>query len=120
MALEVESCRPLYLAIIHHQTITDYEKVVKTIVDLGCVIKGIIIDGMRSLFGTFSSYRIQMCQYHMLRIVERYLTKSSRLKTARGLKCLDEKACRHGERRLPERIRALEGGTQPRPRTAAW
>lgn len=88
LALEEESCRPLYIAFIHHETIADYEKAVKTIADLGYVIKGIVIDGMRSLFDAFSSYKIQMCQYHMLCIVERYLTKNPHLKAARGLKDL--------------------------------
>ena len=88
LALEDESCRPLYIAFVHHETIADYEKAVKAIADLGYVIKGIIIDGMRSLFDTFSSYKVQMCQYHMLCIVERYLTKSPHLKASRGLKGL--------------------------------
>ncbi len=88
LALDDESCRPLYLAFIHHETIADHEKAVKTIADLGYVTKGIVIDGMRSLSDNFSSYRIQMCQYHMLRIVKRYLTKSPRLKVSRSLKNL--------------------------------
>lgn len=49
---------------------TDYEKAVNTITEHGYAVKGIVIDGMRSLFDTFASYMVQMCQYHMLCIVE--------------------------------------------------
>lgn len=47
-----------------------------------------MIDGMKSLFGEFSAYKIQMCQYHMIQIVRRYLTWRPRLLAARELKVL--------------------------------
>jgi hypothetical protein len=41
------------VAFVKHETIADYVKAVETITGMGYVIKGIIIDGMRSLFDTF-------------------------------------------------------------------
>ena len=79
---------PLYVAFVKYETVADYVKAVGTITSMGYAIRGIIIDGMRSLFDTFPQYRIQMCQFHMRSIVDRYLTKSPRLKAAVALKKL--------------------------------
>ena len=86
LALDDATCRPLYVAFIKHETIADYVKALETIKGMGYAVRGIVIDGMRSLFDTFPQYRIQMCQFHMRSIVDRYLTKSPRLKAAVALK----------------------------------
>ena len=86
LALDEATCRPLYFAFIRHETIADYEKAVETIERVGYEVRGIVIDGIHGLFSTFARYRIQMCQFHMRSITERYLTKRPRLKAARALK----------------------------------
>ena len=53
-----------------------------TMTDMGYAIRGIVID--RSLFDTFPQYRIQMCQFHMRSIVDRYLTKNPAMLRLRG------------------------------------
>lgn len=88
LALDDATCRPLYVAFIRHETVADYVKAVDTITGNGYTVKGIVIDGMRSLFDVFSQYRIQMCQFHMRSIVDRYLTKNPRLRAAVALKAL--------------------------------
>lgn len=88
LALDDATCRPLYVAFVRHETVADYVKAVDTITVNGYTIKGIVIDGMRSLFGVLSQYRIQMCQFHMRSIVDRYLTKNPRLRAAVALKAL--------------------------------
>lgn len=40
----------------------------------GFRIYGIVCDGMRGLFPALKTYRLQMCQYHMIQIVRRHLT----------------------------------------------
>lgn len=86
LALDDASCRPLYVAFIKRETIADYVKAVETITRMGYTVRGIVVDGMRSLFDTFPQYKIRMCQFHMRSIVDRYLTKSPRLKAAVALK----------------------------------
>ena len=66
----------------------NYVDAERSIEERGYTIKGIVIDGMKSLFGEFSAYKIQMCQYHMIQIVRRYLTRHPRLVAARELKAL--------------------------------
>lgn len=85
VALDSETGKVLYLEFIRHERISDYVNAVKSIEDRGYKIKGIIIDGIRSLFDQFSSYKIQMCQFHMRSITRRYLTNKPKLKASRAL-----------------------------------
>ena len=86
LALDDASCRPLHVAFIKRETVADYVKAVETITRMGYTVRGIVVDGMRSLFDAFPQYKIRMCQFHMRSIVDRYLTKSPRLKAAVALK----------------------------------
>ena len=76
----------LYLEFIRHETVEDYRTAIASIENRGYCIKGIIVDGMRSLFSEFARYPMQMCHFHMISIIRRYLTKNPRLKAARELK----------------------------------
>ena len=64
---------------------SDYQDAVTNIENRGYKIDGIIIDGLQTLFTIFSSYKIQMCQFHMKQIVKRYLTLNPRLLASRAL-----------------------------------
>lgn len=86
LALDEESGYPLYVEFIKSETNMDYTNAIHSLEERGYVIKGLIIDGKQSLFGMFSGYKIQMCQFHMKQIIKRYLTQNPRLKAARALK----------------------------------
>ena len=88
LGLDTASGIPLYLGFIKNETNQDYTDAISSIEERGYAIRGIIIDGKQSLFGIFSAYKIQMCQYHMKQIVKRYLTLHPRLMAARELKAL--------------------------------
>ena len=79
---------PLYMDFIRSETNADYANAVSSIEGRGYVIKGLVIDGRQSLFGLFSAYKIQMCQFHMVQIVHRYLTRNPKLRAERSLKTL--------------------------------
>lgn len=79
VALESGSGRLLYMAHIAHEHIDDYEAAVNHIEASGYHIDGIVIDGLPKLFTVFSAYKIQMCQFHMVAIVRRKLTKNPQL-----------------------------------------
>lgn len=86
LGLDEETGLPLYVAFIGHERVQDYIDAVCSIEQRGYCIRGIVIDGMQSLFSEFSAYKIQMCQFHMMEIVKRYLTKRPKLIAARELK----------------------------------
>lgn len=85
VALESGSGRLLYMAHIAHEHISDYEAAVAHILSCGYTIKGIVIDGLQKLFEVFVDYKIQMCQFHMVAIVRRKLTKNPQLMAGREL-----------------------------------
>ena len=86
LALDEETGFPLYVAFIGHERVQDYRDAVSSIEARGFLVRGIVIDGMQSLFGEFSSHKIQMCQFHMQQIIRRYLSRHPRLVAARELK----------------------------------
>ena len=90
LALDEESGKPLYLAFVKHEKVQDNKDAVDSITERGYTINGIVIDGMQQLFREFAAYKIQMCQFHMIQIVRRYLTKNPKLHAARELKALME------------------------------
>jgi hypothetical protein len=60
--------------IFHKETIADYAEGVDWFVAHDFQIDGIMCDGLRGMFRIFSKYRVQMCQFHQVAIVKRYLT----------------------------------------------
>jgi len=88
LAVDSENGFPLYMSLIKHETIADYRVAVSSIEERGYVIRGIIIDGMPSLFKVFRDYSVQMCHFHMMQIARRYLTKKPKLMAARELKSI--------------------------------
>ena len=88
LAIDEATGRVLYIAFIKHETIQSYIDAVEAIVTAGYMIKGIIIDGKQELFTAFKDYPIQMCQFHMLQIVKRYLTQNPKMIAARELQLI--------------------------------
>ena len=88
LALDDRSGMPLYIAFVANERVQDYVDAVHSIEKRGYTIDGIVIDGKRSLFSEFSSYKIQMCHYHMIQITRRYLSQHPRLIAARELKAM--------------------------------
>ena len=84
-ALDSQTGKILYLAFIKHERASDYQDAVTSIENIGYKIDGIIIDGLQSLFMQFSTYNIQMCQFHMKQIVKRCLTMNPKLLASRAL-----------------------------------
>ena len=85
LALESGTERLLYMKHIAHEHISDYEEAVRHIVGCGYLILGIVIDGLQKLFVVLSEYRIQMCQFHMVAIIRRKMTKKPQLGLSRNL-----------------------------------
>lgn len=85
LALEAGSGRVLYMSHIAHEHISDYEEAVQYISAQGYAIEGIVIDGLQKLFVVLSEYPIQMCQFHMVAIIRRKLTKNPHLKAGQEL-----------------------------------
>ncbi len=85
LAIDDASGEVLYLAFIKHETTQSYVDAITAIEAAGYIIQGIIIDGKQELFTAFAEYPIQMCQFHMIQIVKRYLTKNPKMNASKEL-----------------------------------
>jgi len=71
--------RILWRKFVRYETLADYKEGVEWLEDHGFQIDGVVCDGLRGMFQMLSKYRVQMCQFHQLKIVRRYLSKSPEL-----------------------------------------
>lgn len=85
VAFEAGSGAVLYMQHIAHECVQDYKRAIESIENRGYIVQGIVIDGIPSLFKAFSSYKIQMCQFHMVALIRRKLTKNPVLPAGKEL-----------------------------------
>ena len=71
--------RILWRKFVRYETLSDYKEGIDWLENHRFKIEGIVCDGLRGMFTMLSNYRVQMCQYHQLRIVQRYLTRKPEL-----------------------------------------
>lgn len=65
----------LYYAIVSHETNSAYKQGIDHLATLGVDIQSITCDGRRGLRTLFTRIPCQMCQFHQVQIVTRYLTR---------------------------------------------
>ena len=78
----------LYKKYVRYETNALYLSGIAEISRRGISIQGIVCDGRRGLFGLFGNIPIQMCQFHQIQIVRRYLTRKPKTQAAIELKQL--------------------------------
>jgi len=71
--------RILWRKFVRYETLADYQEGIEWLEIHNYKIEGIVCDGLRGILQLLSGYRVQMCQYHQLRIVQRYLTRDPEL-----------------------------------------
>ena len=62
-----------------------YQQGVKELQSKGYIIKGIVSDGRKGLARSFGSIPVQMCQFHQVAIIRRYITKNPKLAASQEL-----------------------------------
>jgi hypothetical protein len=78
----------LYKHYVRYETNALYLSGITEIVRRGIIVQGIVCDGRQGLFGLFGDIPIQMCQFHQIQIVQRYLTRKPKTQAAIELKKL--------------------------------
>lgn len=64
---------------VKHETIALYLEGIEWLENNGFKIWGIVCDGLKGLFNALPKYKVQMCQIHQQRIIQRYLTLNPQL-----------------------------------------
>jgi hypothetical protein len=67
------------------ETLADYAEGIDWLEEHDFKIEGIVCDGLRGIFQIFSKYRVQMCQFHQVKIIKKYLTSRPELPASREL-----------------------------------
>jgi hypothetical protein len=67
------------------ETLADYREGIAWLEEHDFKIEGIVCDGLRGTFQVFSKYRVQMYQFHQVKIVKKYLTSRPELPASREL-----------------------------------
>ena len=75
----------LWRKFVRYETLADYQEGVDWLEKNGFKINGIVCDGLREMFSLLRSYNVQMCQYHQIKIVKRYLTLQPELEASKKL-----------------------------------
>ncbi len=70
---------------VKYETNQLYMQGITTLQQMGFEIVAIVCDGRRGLFQLFSPIPVQMCQFHQVAIIRRYLTKKPKLKASQQL-----------------------------------
>lgn len=65
----------LHYLVVSHETNAAYKQGIEYIKSLGIDIQSITCDGRRGLNSLFPNIPLQMCQFHQIQIVTRYLTR---------------------------------------------
>ena len=78
----------LYKDYVRYETNALYLEGIAEISRRGIDIQAIVCDGRQGLFGLFDDIPVQMCQFHQIQIVLRYLTRKPKTQAAIELKKL--------------------------------
>lgn len=75
----------LYKQYVKNEANLLYFKGIQEIAKRGIEIQSIICDGRKGLFQLFPDIPVQMCQFHQVAIIRRYLTKKPKLQASKEL-----------------------------------
>ena len=81
----------LYKDYVRYETNALYLAGISEISRRGIDIQAIVCDDRRGLFGLFSDIPVQMCHFHQVQIVLRYLTRKPKTQAAIELKKIEPK-----------------------------
>ncbi len=77
--------RIIWYKFVRHETIAGYMEGIGWLEANGFIIHGVVCDGLRGLFRELWRYKVQMCQFHQMMIVRRYLTQNPDAMASREL-----------------------------------
>ncbi len=67
---------------IESETVNDYKQLVQELLAQGFIIQGVTIDGKRGVAKAFGTIAVQMCHFHQIAIIKRYLTRKPKLEAS--------------------------------------
>lgn len=88
---------------VSYETNQVYREGINELINQGFTVKAIVCDGRRGLLNSFKTIPVQMCQFHQVAIVRRYITKNPKMPASIDLrelvsllKCTDKESFEGG------------------------
>lgn len=75
---------------LKQERLADYKEGVEYLESKGYFVDGIVCDGLKGMFQQFSHQKVQMCQFHQVAIIRRYITNSPKLEAGKELKIISK------------------------------
>lgn len=88
------------------ENVTIYRQLRQELERLGFVIQAVVVDGRRGLFETFADVPGQMCQFHQMAIMTRYLTTRPKLIAGQTLRHITLCLSKSNEKEMAEVLKA--------------
>jgi len=82
---DAERKKILWRKFVRYEAVADYLEGIEWLEQNGFKIQCIVCDGLRGLFSLSAKYKVQMCQYHQIKIAQRYLTLQPDLEASKEL-----------------------------------
>lgn len=87
----------LHWKFLTYETIIEYQKGIKYLQDKGFEVVAIVADGRRGIFKSFDDIPVQMCHFHQMQIIKRYITSRPKLQAGIELKVIVDRLTRTDE-----------------------
>lgn len=71
---------------IDKEVASDYAQLRDELLKLGYTILGVSVDGKNGLYSVFRAYPVQLCIFHQLQTIQRYISKYPRYEATKALK----------------------------------
>ena len=78
----------LYWKFVKYETIAGYAEGINYLKSQGISINGIVCDGRKGLFKALQDYPVQICQFHQIAIVTRYITRKPKAQASIEMKSI--------------------------------
>ena len=88
--LDSKTSQIVWFKFISFETKFEYQQGLDFLLKLGFEILSVTIDGRIGIPSVFSDLPVQICQFHQIQIVNRYLTKNPKLQASKELKTIIE------------------------------
>jgi hypothetical protein len=98
----------LYWEEIWREAPSDYQRGVEELQSQGFTIQALVIDGRNGVREAFPGIPVQMCQFHQMQIITRYLTKHPKLSAGQELRAIALTLARSNEATFTKLLVAWE------------
>lgn len=85
---------------IETETAEDYRFLLERIQSQGFIVQGVVLDGKRGVGKVFNGIPVQICHFHQVAIIKRYLTSNPKLEASIDLLRICRKLKRISEDRV--------------------